>query len=127
MDTFWDWFWLMVWWFCFIAYLILLFHIVADLFRDRGLNGWLKALWIVALIVLPFLAALVYVIGRGKGMADRSAEAAVQAKQATDEYIRQAAGSGRSAADDIAQAKALYDAGVVDEREYARLKEKALT
>ena len=125
MDTFWDWFWLMVWWFCFIAYLILLFHIVADLFRDRELNGWFKAVWIVALIVLPFLSALVYVIARGKGMAERHAQAATAAKEATDAYIRQAA--GRSAADDIAQAKALYDAGVVDEREYARLKEKALT
>jgi uncharacterized membrane protein len=116
MDTFWDWFWLMVWWFCFIAYLILLFHIVADLFRDRELNGWFKAVWIVALIVLPFLSALVYVIARGKGMAERHAQATMAAKEATDEYIRQAAGGGRSAADDIAQAKALHDAGVLDDR-----------
>ncbi|MFP3712803.1 PLDc N-terminal domain-containing protein [Puerhibacterium sp. TATVAM-FAB25] len=124
MDTFWDWFWLMVWWFFFIAYLILLFHIVGDLFRDRQTNGWLKALWIVALIVLPFLTALVYVIARGKGMAERQTKAMAEAKEATDEYIRTTA--GRSAADDIAQAKALYDAGVLDEREYTRLKEKAL-
>ena len=50
MDGFWDWFWLMVWWFFFIAYLVVLFQIVADLFRDKALSGWWKALWIIALI-----------------------------------------------------------------------------
>ena len=52
MDSFWDWFWLMVWWFFFVMYLVLLFQIVADLFRDRHLSGWWKALWVVALVLV---------------------------------------------------------------------------
>lgn len=128
MDTFWDWFWLMLWWFCLFAYLIMLFQIVADLFRDRELNGWVKALWIVALLFLPFLTALVYVIARGRGMAERRAAEMSAAKQITDDYIRATAGNGtsHSAASEIADAKALYDSGVLDADEFARLKAKAL-
>jgi hypothetical protein len=124
VDTFWDWFWLSVWWFFFVMYLILLFQICADLFRDRQLSGWWKAVWVLALVVAPFLAALVYIIARGRGMAERQAAAAVQARQQTEEYIREAA--GRSPAAEIAQAKALLDAGAIDATEYAVLKERAL-
>jgi hypothetical protein len=128
MDTFLDWFWLMLWWFCLIAYLIMLFQIVGDLFRDHELNGWLKALWIIALIVLPFLAALIYVIARGKGMAERHMADVRYTKQMTDDYIRATAGTGNghTAASEISEAKALYDAGVLDADEFARLKAKAL-
>ena len=70
---FWDFFWLLVWSFFFIAYLIVLFQIVADLFRDRELSGWWKALWIVFLILLPVLTSLVYLVARGRGMAERQA------------------------------------------------------
>lgn len=126
MDTFWDWFWLMVWWFFFIAYLMLLFQIFADLFRDHRLNGWLKALWIIALLVLPFLAALVYVIARGRGMSERQMAVMRDSKAATDAYIRETAGTGRSAASDIADAKQLLDSGAIDAQEFAQLKAKAL-
>ena len=64
-------FWLLVWAFVFACYLIVLFQIVSDLFRDRDLSGWWKALWIVFLIIAPFLSALIYVIARGRGMAER--------------------------------------------------------
>ncbi|MFD6176018.1 MULTISPECIES: hypothetical protein [unclassified Isoptericola] len=126
MDTFWDWFWLMLWWFFLFAYLIMLFQIVADLFRDRSLNGWWKALWVVFLIVLPLLSALVYLIARGRGMAERHHEERVAQRQMTDEYIRSTVGTSRSAADDIAQAKALLDSGAIDATEFAQLKTKAL-
>ena len=80
MNDFWDWFWLMIWWFLFVAYLVLLWQICGDLFRDRDLSGWWKALWIVALIVVPWLSMLVYVIARGKGMAERHAAAVATAR-----------------------------------------------
>ncbi|MHA7619799.1 SHOCT domain-containing protein [Cellulosimicrobium cellulans] len=126
MDGFWDWFWLMVWWFFFIAYLVVLFQIVADLFRDKTLSGWWKALWIVALIFVPYLSALIYVIARGRGMAERHAEEQQARRQVMDDYVRATAGTGRSPASEIADAKALYDAGTIDADEFARLKTRAL-
>ncbi|MCR6649385.1 MAG: SHOCT domain-containing protein [Cellulomonas sp.] len=124
---FWDWFWLMVWWFCFFAYLILLFQIVADLFRDPELGGWAKALWVIGLIFLPFLVAFIYIVARARrGMAQRQMKDAVETKQATDEYIRATAGTGRSPAAEIADAKALLDAGAISPDEFATLKARAL-
>ncbi|MFD4991177.1 SHOCT domain-containing protein [Cellulosimicrobium cellulans] len=124
MDTFWDWFWLMVWWFFFVMYLVILFQIVADLFRDRHLSGWWKAVWVLALIVVPFLSALVYLIARGKGMGERHAQSVANAQAATDSYIRSV--SGTSPSSQIADAKALLDAGTIDQQEFAALKAKAL-
>src|SRR5690349_23406097 len=68
---FWSFFWLLVWSFFFVAYLMVLFHIFGDLFRDGELGGFAKVVWVIALFVVPFLAALVYLIVRGKGMAER--------------------------------------------------------
>ena len=93
MDSFWDWFWLMVWWFFFVMYLVILFQIIGDLFRDRHLSGWWKALWLVALVFVPFLTALVYLIARGRGMAERNAERMERARADTDAYIRDVAGA----------------------------------
>ena len=121
---FWDFFWLLVWSFFFIAYLIVLFQIVADLFRDRELSGWWKALWIVFLILLPVLTSLVYLVARGRGMAERQAAAVVQAKHDTDAYIRQVATP--SPAEQITHAKALLDSGTITPDEFAQLKAKAL-
>jgi hypothetical protein len=123
-DNFWDVIWLFFWGFAFIAYLMALFSIVADLFRDHTLNGWWKAVWIIFLIFAPFLTALVYVIARGRGMAERSQRDAHQARAATDNYIRDVAGSSPS--DEIAKAKALLDSGTISTEEYNHLKSRAL-
>jgi hypothetical protein len=125
MNSFAQWFWLLIWWFLFFAYLVILFQIIGDLFRDHELSGWWKALWIIGLIVMPFLIALIYVIARGRGMAERQVKAVQQAKSDTDTYIREVA-AGKSPAEHIAEAKALLDAGTIDETEYAQLKAKAL-
>jgi hypothetical protein len=122
---FWDIIWWFVWAFVFIAYLFALFSIITDLFRDRDLSGWWKAVWLIFLLVLPFLTALVYLIARGRGMAERSAEAAVSARRAGDAYIREVAGAG-SPGQQIAQAKALLDEGAITAEEFAVLKEHAL-
>ena len=110
--------------FVFIAYLFVLFHVVFDLFRDTELGGGFKALWIIGLIFVPVLTALLYILARGRGMADRQRAAMQRARSEADAYIREV--SGKSPADQIAAAKALLDAGTINPEEYARLKAKAL-
>ena len=126
-ESFWDLIWWFLWVFAFVAYLMALFAIIGDLFRDRTLSGWGKAVWIIFLIFVPFLTALIYLIARGNGMAERSQREARQMQAATDEYIRQTAGAGASPADEIAKAKALLDAGTIRQGEYDLLKTKALS
>lgn len=121
---FWDFFWLMIYSFFFLAYLMVLFQVVADLFRDRELSGWWKALWMVFLIFLPVITAFIYLIARGRGMARRQAEMVVQARSDTESYIREVATT--APADQIASAKALLDSGTITPGEYERLKTKAL-
>jgi ABC-type multidrug transport system fused ATPase/permease subunit len=125
-DNFWNIIWLFFWSFAFIAYLFALFAIIGDLFRDHKLSGWWKAVWIIFLIFLPFLTALVYLIARGNGMAERSARDAKQAQAATEAYIRQTAGAA-SPSDEIAKAKALLDSGTITQQEYDVIKAKALS
>lgn len=119
----WDVVWTFFWAFAFIAYLFALFAVVGDLFRDRALNGWWKAVWIVFLIFLPFLTVLAYLIARGRGMAERQAERAQQVKSQTDDYIRSVAASP---ADEIAKAKQLLDAGTISSAEFEQLKARVL-
>ncbi|MEN2738788.1 SHOCT domain-containing protein [Microbacterium sp. X-17] len=123
--NFWDFIVWMLWVYVFIAYLFLLFSIFSDLFRDHKLNGWWKALWIIFLIFFPIIGALVYLIARGRGMAERGHAQAVQAQQQTDAYIRQTAGT--SASDEIAKAAQLRDAGTITQAEYEQIKAKALS
>jgi hypothetical protein len=123
--SFWDIFWFIIISYAFIAYLMLLFSIFGDLFRDRETSGWVKGVWIVALVFVPLLTSLVYLVVRGRGMADRSLEAADRARRQQEGYIREVAGSA-SSTDQIAQARAMLDAGTISESEYATLKAKAL-
>jgi hypothetical protein len=123
--SFWEIVWFIIISYAFIAYLVALFHIIGDVFRDDELSGGLKALWVVALCLLPFLTAIVYLIVRGRGMVERSTERAVERQGAQDAYIRQVAGKA-TPSDQIAQARALFDAGAISESEYEALKSKAL-
>lgn len=125
MDGFWSYVWFLLWIFLFMAYLIVLFQILTDLFRDRELNGWWKALWVVLLIFVPLITALIYLIARGRGMAERNLGAAQDAKAATDDYIKSVAAPA-SPADQIASAKKLLDDGAITPEEFASLKAKAL-
>jgi putative oligomerization/nucleic acid binding protein/phospholipase D-like protein len=124
MSNFWDLMWLIASTFFFVAYLIVLFHIVIDLFRDSEMGGFAKAIWIIGLIVVPLLTALIYIFARGGGMAARQQAALKQAKSQTDDYIRGVA--AKSPADQIADAKKLLDAGTITAEEFAKLKAKAL-
>ncbi|EGD54325.1 SHOCT domain-containing protein [Gordonia neofelifaecis] len=125
----WSSFWNVIWYtllvFAFIAYLMVLFMVLTDLFRDHKLSAGWKVVWIIFLIVIPYLTAFVYLIARGRGMAERGQAAAVAADKASQEYIRNAAGKASPAAD-IATAKSLLDAGTITQEEYEALKAKAL-
>ena len=124
MNSLSQWLWLTLWWFLIIIYLVILFQIIGDLFRDHELSGWWKALWIIALVVAPFLTALIYLIARGKGMAERQIKAIKEQQTATETYIRDVA--SKSPADHISDAKALLDAGTITPDEFNALKAKAL-
>ena len=123
--SFWDVVWFIFISFAFVAYLMVMFSILTDLFRDPDTSGWVKAVWILCLIFLPFATALVYLIVRGRGMADRQMRDATEMKKQQDAYIRDVAAAA-SPADQIAQARKMLDAGVISQPEYERLKEKAL-
>lgn len=124
VNSFWDLFLWFFWVYVFIAYLMVLFSIVVDIFRDHTLNGWLKAVWVIFLVFVPFITALVYLIARGKGMSERSRREVQEVRTAQDDYIRDVAGA--SSADEIAKAKALLDSGTISQGEYDLLKSKAL-
>ncbi len=125
---FWSSFWNIIWYFIsafiFIAYLIALFSIITDLFRDRELSGGWKALWFIALIFVSLPTALVYLIVRGKGMAERSRKNIEESTRAAEDYIRTVAQVSPS--EEIAKAKALLDAGTITAEEYEQLKRRAL-
>ena len=125
MNDFWDFFWLLIWTYLFVAYLVVLFQIIGDVFRDRDLGGFAKALWMIALILVPFLSALIYLIARGRGMSERRAVEADKARAETERYIQSVASTPNSA-DQIASAKALLDDGTITQGEYEQLKVKAL-
>jgi hypothetical protein len=115
-----------LWFFLFFAWLMVLFNVFADLFRDHGLSGWAKALWVVFLIFVPFLGTLVYLIARGHGMQERKLAEAQQAQQQLDAYVRQTAGSG-SAADELAKLSKLHDEQKISDQEFERAKAKIVS
>lgn len=122
--SFWDFLWFSIMTFLFVAYLMILFAIISDLFRDRNTSGWIKALWIVCLLVLPFVTALIYLIARGNSMAERRSDERVRYYEAENEYIRTIAGIDTSS--QIATAKKLLDNGTITDEEFKRIKETIL-
>ena len=122
--SFWDFFWLLIWSYVFFAYLMVLFRIITDLFRDPDVSGGMKAVWVIALVFLPFLTALIYLISRGKGMAERNVRQVEAAQQQQEAYIRQVAGS--SSAEQIEKGRAMLEQGAITPDEFERLKAKAL-
>ncbi|AWB92458.1 SHOCT domain-containing protein [Aeromicrobium chenweiae] len=121
----WDLVWSVFWVLAFVVYVFALFAVISDLFDDHELSGWWKAVWVVLLLVLPFLTILVYLIVRGRGMQDRAQRRAAEAQRATDEYIRTTARHS-SPADEITKAKALLDDGTITNDEYEAIKARAL-
>jgi len=118
--------WTMIYFFFLFAFIWILITVLIDLFRDHELSGVAKALWVILLIFLPLIGTIIYLIARGGGMHDRAAKAAARQQKAMDEYIRQTAGGGTGAADQIAQAQQLLQSGAITQAEFDSLKAKAL-
>jgi hypothetical protein len=114
--------------FLFAAWLMILFVIIGDLFRDHEMSGWGKAAWVLFLIFVPFLAALIYLIARGDGMRERALHQQQEAQKQMDAYIRQtAAGGGEgSAADQLTKLAKLHEDKKISDEEYERAKAKII-
>ena len=123
-----DFLWYLIAFFFFVIYFMMIFTVIGDLFRSPDLSGWWKAIWIIALLFIPLLTMLVYVIARGSGMSERAVAAAGHQREQQIAYANQivAETGGKSATDQIADAKALHDSGAINDDEYAALKAKAL-
>jgi hypothetical protein len=126
MDGFWDFFWFITSVFFLLAYLLVLFQILGDLMRDHQTSGGVKALWVVGLIFLPVLTAVIYLIMRGPGMAQRATASMQSAQADVDAYIRSVSSEGASPAAEIARAKSLLEAGTITAEEFETLKAKAM-
>ncbi|HEX7538582.1 MAG TPA: SHOCT domain-containing protein [Dermatophilaceae bacterium] len=124
--SFWDIIWFIFVAYVFFAYLMVLFSVIGDIFRNRETSGFTKALWILLLIVLPIITVLVYLITHGSGMGERSAKQAQAIQAQQESYIKNVAGSS-SPADQVTQAKALLDSGAISQAEYEAMKAKALS
>jgi ABC-type multidrug transport system fused ATPase/permease subunit len=109
--------------FVFAAWLMVLFTIIGDLFRDHGMSGWGKAAWIIFLIFLPFLGTLIYLIARGSGMRERALAAQQEAQKQLDTYVKQTA-SGGSAADELTKLAKLHDEHKLSDAEFEKAKAK---
>ena len=118
--------WSIIWFFLFLMWIMLLFQVTADIFRSHDLSGGVKALWIIFVLVFPYLGIFVYLVARGGKMHEHQI-AAMQAQQAAvDDYIRSAAGTSASPADELQRLAGLRDSGVIDADEFARLKAKVI-
>jgi NADH:ubiquinone oxidoreductase subunit 6 (subunit J) len=109
--------------FVFAAWLMVLFTIVGDLFRDHGMSGWGKAAWIIVLIFIPFLGSLIYLIARGQGMRERALAQQQEVQKQLDAYVKQTAGGG-SAADELTKLAKLHDERKLSDEEFERAKAK---
>lgn len=121
-----DVFWTMIIFFCWVAWIWVLIVIISDLFRRHDTSGWIKALWVIFLIVLPFLGVLIYLIANGSGMSRRQLEQTQAAQQQFDSYVQSVAATGGGGATELAKAKELLDSGAINQEEYDKLKAKVL-
>ncbi len=122
-----DFFLTMLYFFLFIIWIWLLITVFVDIFRSHDMGGFAKALWVIFVIILPFLGVFVYLIARGGKMHERAAQEATQQQKAFDEYVRQAAGTaGESSADQLSKLADLKSQGVITDAEFEAQKSKVL-
>jgi predicted PurR-regulated permease PerM len=120
-----DVFWTILIFFVWVAWFMLLFRVIADVFSRHDIGGGAKTLWLIFVIVVPFLGVFIYLIAESKGMSERSIERAQASQQQFDSYVRATASSGGAAAE-IDKAKQLLDSGTITQAEFDSIKAKAL-
>jgi hypothetical protein len=118
-----DVFWSMLIFFCWVIWIWVVITVLIDVFRRDDISGWVKAIWVVFVVILPWLGVLIYLIVEHKGMQERSVRQAQEQQQAFDSYVREAAGGSAS---EIAKAKELLDAGTITQAEFDAIKQRAL-
>ncbi len=116
----------MLWFFLFFIWIWLLIVVFSDIFRSHDMGGLAKAIWVIAIIILPYLGVLVYLIARGHKMAEHAQQAALAQDAAAKQYIQQAAGTTKSTAEEIAHLNDLKNQGVLSDAEFEAAKAKAL-
>ena len=119
-------FWTFLLFFIWIAWIVVLFRVIFDIFRSKDLGGVAKALWVIFVILLPFLGVLVYLIARGHSMSERDYQEAKAQEQAFQSYVRSAAGTGGGSADELTKLADLRDKGVITDAEFQQQKAKLL-
>ena len=119
-------FWTMLWLFLWILWIFLLVRIILDIFRSDDLGGWGKALWVIFIIILPFLGVIVYLIARGSGIQKRDVRDARRADQEMRSYIREVAPAQSSTAEELTKLATLRDQGVLTQAEFDAQKAKLL-
>ncbi|MEA2001592.1 MAG: SHOCT domain-containing protein [Actinomycetota bacterium] len=122
-----DLFWSMLWFFLWVAWIWAVIAVVSDIFRNRDLGGFAKAIWLVFVILIPWLGVLIYLIANGDDMAQRNVARSQERDQATRAYIQQASGSGTSTAAELKGLNELRTAGVLSDDEFNAQKAKLLT
>ena len=120
-------FWSFLWFFMFFIWIWLLIVVFSDIFRSRDLSGWAKALWVIFVIILPYLGVFVYLIARGHKMQEHAAQAAQAQDAAMRQYVQSAVQEGTSPADELTKLADLKAKGVIDDAEFERLKAQALS
>jgi hypothetical protein len=118
-----DVFWSMIIFFFWVIWIWIVVTVLIDIFRRSDIGGFAKAMWVVFVVILPWLGVLIYLIAQHDGMRERSIKQAQQQKEQFDSYVRDAAGGS---ADEISKAKQLLDSGAITQDEFDRLKAKAL-
>jgi Phospholipase_D-nuclease N-terminal len=118
-------FWTMLIFFAFVIWIWILITVLMDLFRRHDTSGWMKVLWIIFIVVLPYLGVFVYLIAEHKGMAERAVKQQQAAQQQMDDYVKSVAAK-TDPAEQIAKAKQLLDTGTISQAEFDRIKQNAL-
>jgi hypothetical protein len=119
-----DVFWTIIIFFFWVIWIWIVITVLVDVFRRHDIGGFAKALWVIFVVIVPWLGVLIYLVVEHEGMRDRSMQQAQAQKAALDDYVRGAAGGS---ADEIAKAKELLDSGAITQQEFDALKAKALS
>jgi Short C-terminal domain/Phospholipase_D-nuclease N-terminal len=114
------------WFMLLVAWFWLIIVVIGDLFRDRELSGWAKALWCIFVIVLPWLGILVYLIARGRSMNERAQREAQESEKVFRRYVRDAAAGAPSISDEISKLAELRERGTITAEDFESAKSQLL-